>query len=200
MKTYKINEIFYSVQGEGSRAGTANVFVRFAGCDLVCGFCDTEFESGKPMTAQAIVSEALRLMPHNGPAGCCVILSGGEPSLQYDEELAVAFRSCDIYVAIETNGNNPLKAAVNWVSCSPKVADHVVAKNFPKGVNEVRYVRHPGQAIPEAKGITTNYRFVSPQFKGNQLDRASLSHCIDLVKQNPMWALSVQQHKAWGVR
>ncbi len=106
----------------------------------------------------------------------------------------------DIYVCIETNGNNALKAPVDWVSCSPKVADHVVAKNFPNGVDELRYVRHPGQGIPEAKGIATRYRFLSPQFSGNFLNRPSLQHCIDLVKQNPMWALSVQQHKSWGVR
>ncbi len=199
---YKINEIFYSVQGEGDRAGSANVFVRFAGCDLTCGFCDTEFESGKPMSAAEIVAEALRLMPHNGPASCSVILSGGEPTLQYDQELYKALSDAEIYIAIETNGNNPLKAPVDWVSCSPKVADHVVARNFPapRGVDEVRYVRHPGQAIPEAKGITTIHRFVSPQFRGDRLDAESLAHCIDLVKSNPMWKLSVQQHKFWRVR
>lgn len=199
MKTYKINEIFYSVQGEGARAGSANVFVRFAGCDLTCGFCDTEFESGRFMTAQEIVTEALRLMPHNGPASCSVILSGGEPSIQYDEDLATALRSMDIYTAIETNGNNSLKASVDWISCSPKVAEHVVAKNFPLGVNELRYVRHPGQAIPEPK-VAAIHRYLSPQFRGDVLDRASLEHCIALVKANPMWSLSLQQHKFWGVR
>lgn len=199
MKTYKINEIFYSVQGEGARAGSPNVFVRFAGCDLACGFCDTEFESGKPMTAQEIVTEALRLMPHNGPASCSVILSGGEPTLQYDEELSLALRSMDIFTAIETNGNNPLKAPVDWVSCSPKVAEHVVAKNFPKGVDELRYVRHPGQSVPEPKVASKRF-FLSPQFRGDRLDQESLAHCIALVKANPMWHLSVQQHKAWRVR
>ncbi len=199
MKTYKINEIFYSVQGEGARAGSPNVFVRFAGCDLVCGFCDTEFESGKQMTAQEIVTEVLRLMPHNGPAASSVILSGGEPSLQYDEELSLALRSMDIFTAIETNGNNALKAPVDWVSCSPKVAEHVVARNFPKGVSELRYVRHPGQAIPEPK-VAAIHRYLSPQFRGDKLDQESLAHCIALVKANTMWSLSVQQHKAWRVR
>ena len=45
-----INEIFYSLQGEGARAGEASCFIRLSGCDLACGFCDTEFESGKEMT------------------------------------------------------------------------------------------------------------------------------------------------------
>ena len=196
MKTYKINEIFYSIQGEGARAGSANVFIRFAGCDLACGFCDTEFESGRHMTAQEVADEALRLMPRF-PS---VILTGGEPTLQYDEELSLAFQSREIDVAIETNGNNPLKAPVDWISCSPKVADHIVAKNFPKGMDEIRYVRHPGQGIPEARGITAINRFVSPQFRGEVLDRKSLEHCIRLVRANPLWRLSVQQHKLWRVR
>lgn len=199
MKTYKINEIFYSVQGEGARAGSANVFIRFAGCDLACGFCDTEFESGNHMTAHEIVGAVLALMPTDGPAPRSAILSGGEPTLQYDEELSLALRSMNIYTAIETNGNNPLKAPVDWVSCSPKVAEHVVAKNFPKGVSELRYVRHPGQAIPEPK-VAAIHRYLSPQFRGDRLDQESLAHCIALVKANPMWSLSVQQHKAWRVR
>lgn len=57
MKTYKVNEIFYSIQGEGARTGTANIFIRFAGCNLTCGFCDTEFESYKEMDFEAIIQE-----------------------------------------------------------------------------------------------------------------------------------------------
>ena len=197
---YKINEIFYSIQGEGARAGSANVFVRFAGCDMTCGFCDTEFESGRDMKAEDIVKEALRLMPHYGPASCSVILSGGEPTLQYNEPLAKAFRDAEIYVAIETNGGTPLKAAVDWISCSPKVADHVVSKNFPKGVDELRYVRHPGQGIPVAAGIAAIHHFLSPQFNGDRLSRESLEYCIKLVKEHPLWKLSLQAHKIWGVR
>jgi organic radical activating enzyme len=193
--SYKINEIFYSVQGEGARAGSANVFIRFAGCDLACGFCDTEFASGKQMSAQEIIAEVLRFMPKDR----MVILTGGEPTLQYDEELSLAFRSMGIFTAIETNGNNPLKASVDWISCSPKVAEHVVARNFPKGVDELRYVRHAGQSIPEPQTKATRY-FLSPQFRGDHIDHDSLAHCIALVKANPLWSLSVQQHKAWRVR
>lgn len=64
-KTYRINEVFYSLQDEGVRAGTANVFVRFSGCNLACraetaGFdCDTEFTSGRDMTAAEVVTACL---------------------------------------------------------------------------------------------------------------------------------------------
>jgi organic radical activating enzyme len=193
---YKINEIFYSIQGEGARAGTANVFVRFSGCDLTCAFCDTEFESGTNMDARVIAARVAALMP----SPRAVILTGGEPCLQYDAELYEELRAIFVdTIAIETNGGTKPKAPVDWVSCSPKVAEHVVAANFPNGVSELRYVRHPGQSIP-APAAKAQYLYLSPEFKGNVLQKESLRHCIELVKANPQWGLSLQQQKLWEVR
>ena len=194
---YKINEIFYSLQGEGARAGTPNVFIRFAGCDLACTFCDTEFESYVEMTAEEIMDKVMRLAPPERS----VILSGGEPALQYDEDFHNALRGAGVtFIAIETNGGTKLpRGHVDWVSCSPKVAEHVVARNFPEGVDELRYVRHAGQGIPRPKASGTHL-YLSPEFNGESLNRDSLKHCIKLIKENPEWKLSVQQHKFWGVR
>lgn len=193
---YKVNEIFYSIQGEGARAGTPNVFVRMSGCDLTCSFCDTEFESGRDMTAEEIARSVADLMP----APRSVILTGGEPTIQYDQELHDALRDAGVTtIAIETNGGTKPKAPVDWVSCSPKVAEHVVAANFPGGVEELRYVRHPGQSIPQPKA-SARFLYLSPEFRGNKLHPESLEHCIRLVKENPRWSLSVQQHKIWRVR
>ncbi|MCB0359280.1 MAG: 7-carboxy-7-deazaguanine synthase QueE, partial [Bdellovibrionales bacterium] len=87
--TYTINEIFYSLQGEGVRAGTANIFVRFSGCNQTCsieshGFdCDTEFVSGRKLTADELLAEIKSLS-----ADCrWIILTGGEPTLQLDAAL-----------------------------------------------------------------------------------------------------------------
>ncbi len=194
---YKINEIFYSLQGEGARAGTANVFVRFAGCDLTCNFCDTEFESYTEMTGEEISKKILELMPNDRSS---VILTGGEPALQYDQNLHDWIRGSGVsYIAIETNGGTKLKADADWITCSPKVAEHVIAKNFPDGVTELKYVRNEGQGIPRPK-INSLYRYVSPQANADRISMESLNHCIQLVKDNPEWRLSVQQHKLWGVR
>lgn len=195
--SYKINEIFYSCQGEGARAGSANVFIRFSGCDLTCSFCDTEFESGIERTAGWIADEVARLMPAEPRA---VILTGGEPTLQYDDALRDALVAVGVQtIAIETNGGTKPKAAVDWVACSPKVAEHVVAKNFPNGVNELRYVRHPGQGIPQPL-VGAQHLYLSPEFRGDVLQKESLAWCIQLVKENPKWKLSTQNHKAWRVR
>jgi len=192
----KINEIFYSAQGEGARAGSANVFIRFAGCDLACTFCDTEFESGSEMSEKEIAATVARLMP----TPRAVILTGGEPALQYNQALHDELRGVGVtLIAMETNGGTAPAAPVDWVSCSPKVAEHVVAAKFPDGVQELRYVRHPGQAIPQPK-VKAGYLYLSPEFKGNVLQRDSLRHCLELVKANPAWRLSIQQHKSWSVR
>lgn len=203
---YTVNEMFFSLQGEGARAGTPNVFIRFSGCNMRCdvkagklspgGFaCDTEFESGRSMTRAQIVAAALRLTPG---AGVGVIFTGGEPGLQLDKKLVDALRRAGFGpLCIETNGTVDLtRLGLDWVSLSPKVAEHAVKVRV---CSEIRYVRGYGQAIPKPRAKAA-HRFISPALSGDSLDPATLKWCMGLVKAHPDWALSVQQHKAWGVR
>ncbi len=205
-KRYSVNEMFFSLQGEGARAGTPNVFIRFSGCNMRCdmdagekspgGFaCDTEFESGRAMTGAQIVVSALKLAPKEGVG---VIFTGGEPALQLDKALVDALRKARFGpLCIETNGTidvSPL--SLDWVSLSPKVAEHAVRV---KRCDEIRYVRGNGQGIPRPSA-KAGRKFISPAFSGDTLDAETLRWCVDLVKANPDWALSVQQHKTWGIR
>lgn len=205
-KRYAVNEMFFSLQGEGARAGTPNVFVRFSGCNMRCdvaagdkspgGFaCDTEFESGQAMTGAQIVGSALKLAPKGGLG---IIFTGGEPALQLDKALVDALRKAGFGpLCIETNGTidvSPLR--LDWVSLSPKVAEHAVRV---KVCDEVRYVRGNGQGIPRPSA-KAGRKFISPAFAGDALDAETLQWCVDLVKTNPDWALSVQQHKTWRIR
>jgi len=205
-KSYTVNEMFLSLQGEGARVGTSNVFIRFSGCNLRCdlkagklspgGFaCDTEFESGRPMTRAQIVALARKLSPE---AGVGVIFTGGEPALQLDRQLVEAMRRAGFGpLCIETNGTVDVEPlGLDWISLSPKVAEHAVKV---KACAELKYVRGYGQALPKPRALAT-HKFISPAFSGDALDRATLRWCMDLVKAHPGWALSVQQHKAWGIR
>ena len=206
--TYTINEIFYSIQGEGVRAGTANVFVRFTGCNMRCdvepgpqspgGFaCDTEFASGRKMTLDEILEFAGKIAP------TCrwLILTGGEPALQVDREFCEFFGKVGYQLAIETNGSVALgdglgELPLDWVTVSPKVAEHCIKQ---LKASEVKYVRGLGQGIPKTVVVADHY-LISPAFGGNALDREVLDWCIKLCLENPEWRLSVQQHKKWGVR
>lgn len=189
----KINEIFYSLQGEGHRAGEASIFIRLTGCDLSCGFCDTEFASGAEMTTEELL-EHIKQYP-----GKWITWTGGEPMLQLTKEIAGVFADAGYKQSIETNGGHPVPLVINWVVVSPKVAEHVVARNFPHGVNELRYAWHAGKMSVPSPTVFAEHKYLSPICDGNRINKRNLDHCIELCKQNPEWRLSVQQHKLWNI-
>lgn len=213
MKTYLVNEIYLTLHGEGVRYGIPHVFVRFAKCNLTCGFCDTEFESYQKLSAEQILSkitamsdEAAAAAPddqvegqtHKGgkPIGPRstrnVMLCGGEPLLQVDDELVAMLKGAGWFIALETNGTRPAPAGIDWIACSPKIAEHAVALEF---AHELKYVRDVGQGIPHPK-INADHYLISPMFDGDSVDPETIRWCIGLVRQNPGWRLTVQHHKA----
>lgn len=210
MKHYTINEIFCSPQGEGVRAGTLNHFIRFSGCNLQCavepgplspgGFdCDTEFASGRKMTAEEILQE----IQTSNPKCKSIIFTGGEPLLQLDRDLVRLMKDHGYYLAIETNGSKALPDGVwlgphglDWVTCSPKVAEHAIRL---ERASELKYVRGYGQGIPRPTCQADN-KLISPAFTGMTLDTRSMEWCLKLVNENPEWRISVQLHKFISIR
>ncbi len=180
------------------RAGTANVFVRFTGCNLECkhethGFdCDTEFASGRRMTLPEILAE----MKTVGGKCRSVIFTGGEPLLQLHHIFVHVLKTEGWFVAVETNGTKPVPGNVDWVTLSPKVAEHALKL---LEADELKYVRGYGQGIPKPTAKAPHL-LISPAFDGAQINQRTLEWCIQLVKENPTWRLSVQQHKSWAVR
>jgi len=209
-KTYFVNEVFLSLQGEGARTGTANLFLRFAGCNLRCdvgsgprspgGFaCDTEFVSGVQMTADEIMVALL-----TAGQGCKnVICTGGEPALQLDWPLRERLGAEGYWVGIETNGTVDVShLSLEWITVSPKVAEHAIKQ---RTADEVKYVRGFGQGIPYTVVKPRPYsnrmfKFISPAFCGDQIDITALRWCEKLVKEHNEWRLSVQLHKLLSMR
>lgn len=199
----RVSECFFSLQGEGIRAGTANIFVRFSGCNLQCdiesgplspgGFaCDTEFMSGRDMTVQEILAFCQKIAPQ-----CkSIICTGGEPTLQITQEFIDTFKASGYYLAIESNGTKPVMAGFDWISISPKVAEHALKQLT---ASECKYVRALGQGIPRP-AIKADYYLISPAFENHEIDKENLAWAIKLVKENPTWRLSTQQHNLWRVR
>jgi len=193
-----INEIFYSLQGEGARSGEPSIFIRLTGCSAknACYksgvVCDTEFESGKQMTLKEIKNYIDKF-------GCeWIVWSGGEPTDQLTEDIIDYFKPYK--QAIETSGINEPPCNLDWVVLSPKIAEHAILKRWKSvKVDELRWVRKSGQSIPETKIDALKY-YLSPHFDGEEVNIESLNHCIQLCLDNPKWNLSVQQHKLWKVR
>lgn len=195
--TLRVNEFFYSLQGEGARAGEPSLFIRLAGCDMTCGFCDTEFASGEELTPpelNAAIHEA-------GFAHAkWIVWTGGEPMLQLNLAIVAYFAAAGFKQAIESNGNHPIPTNLDWIVVSPKVAEHVLLKNFENGrIDELRYVRHKHQLAVPAPSVKASTYFLSPLFKGNQPDRENIEHCMKLCLANPPWRLSIQLHKLLNI-
>lgn len=116
--TYPVVEIFDSIQGEGTWMGRPVTFVRLSGCNLSCSWCDTEIFARARLRADAIAAQC---------RDCDVVITGGEPTIHPLSELISALRASDSperrrYIAIETNGTNPVthEDGIDWITCSPK--------------------------------------------------------------------------------
>lgn len=194
MKEMKINEIFYSVQGEGFHAGTPAVFVRFSGCNLRCPFCDTEHETGVRMSVEQIVREV-----GTYPARL-VVLTGGEPSLFVDADFVQALHEIGKYVAMETNGTHEVPANLDWVTFSPKDA-FTEAENVLTECDELKLV-FDGKVDPMAyESVQADHYFLQPcdfedEVRNVQVTQAVFDYCL----KHPKWSISVQLHKILKVR
>jgi len=206
---YLVNDIYLTIHGEGRRYGIPHVFVRFALCNLTCSFCDTEYESYTEMTGEDIYARAVELTkdfhvpPEKTRSGAVVkgestviprpcrnvLFCGGEPLLQLDKELLGLFSHW--FTVVETNGTCAIPEGLDWVTCSPKVAEHAIV---PDHVQELKYVRGINQPIPRPRCQADNY-LISPMFMATDVPNDVIQWCIKLVLENPQWALTVQHQK-----
>ena len=193
----KVNEIFYSLQGEGYHVGTAAVFVRLSGCNLHCPFCDTQHEEGTEMPDEEIVAQ-VRQYPAR-----LVVVTGGEPSLQLTKSLVNALHDADKMVAVETNGTHRLPGNVDWITLSPK--DKYLggeAKVVLTIVDELKVV-FDGVHVPDMYNgiLCTHGRFLQPCDTGDPVRNADIvAKSIEYIKEDPRWKLSLQIHKMLNIR
>lgn len=192
---YRVNEIFHSLQGEGRNTGRAAVFVRFAGCNLRCPFCDTDFRDYTEMTARQIVDEASRWPTR------FAVLTGGEPTLQVDAELTALFHAQDFELAMESNGTRPVPPGIDWLTISPKQA--YVGRAAAPVVTECDELKcvFDGQHPIDDHGIKATYRYLQPCDTGDPQRNAAINEaCVDYILRHPEWRLSLQTHKMLGFR
>ena len=194
--TYALVEIFESMQGEGRNTGRPCVFVRFAGCNLACPWCDTDVSCRFSATLEELIGEIASFRAKS------VVLTGGEPTLvEGMPELVAELKSRGYWIAVETNGTNDADwlQFVDYVACSPK-------SEFPDSValsraDEVRVVASSEEVVGFCRGIrgriaATDY-YVSPCERGGEMDFATAK---SVLSQLDGWSLSVQLHKLLGFR
>lgn len=204
-RQYKVNEIFYSLQGEGFWTGTPMVFVRLSGCNLRCPFCDTRHEDGVLMTAEAIVDETRKV------GGTCrkICLTGGEPLLQADEWLLDTFHEAGYSVHVETNGTFEAPTGIDWITLSPKVDFDPRGEIRLQKANEVKLVfrnaigeediRLREAQIERWAHFPAQDHLLQP-CADPRTGLANERETVAYILEHPHWRLSLQTHKLLNIR
>ena len=193
---FPIAEIFYSIQVEGFNAGMPAIFVRFAGCNLSCVWCDTDYSLKETLN----IDELIERIYKTGKDCRNVIFTGGEPTEQKNLSILCKELS-DWFKCIETNGTNKINAAIDWITVSPKVG--VIMKNqnenselvLLKG-NEIKIVLtdETQPYLDKYLGLDFKYHYLQPESMKNT------SEVIKYVKQHPKWRMSYQWNKIVNIR
>ena len=211
--TYTVKECFYTLQGEGVHAGRPAVFCRFSGCNLwtgreadrasaVCTFCDTDFvgvgpDGGKFYSAADLAAFVKSRWPSHAPADVrpFVVCTGGEPLLQLDTSAVDALHQQGFEIAVETNGTQAAPPGLDWICVSPKAA----APLRLLGGDELKLVFPQPLAMPERfEGLAFSNFLLQPMDGPDAVHNTQLALAYCLA--NPRWRLSVQTHKALGIR
>jgi len=208
--TYAVKECFLTLQGEGVQSGSRAVFLRFAGCNLwsgreadraaaQCNFCDTDFVGtdgeggGKFRTAEDVAAHVEGLWGES-PERRLVVITGGEPMLQLDEDLVGALHGRGFRVAVETNGTLSATAGIDWICVSPKAGTEVVQRSG----NELKLV-WPQKGIDpaELEGWAFDHFLVQPM--DCERREEAMDEAVRLAMERPKWRLSLQAHKVIGL-
>jgi len=202
-RRYLVKEMFGpTLQGEGAHAGRAVVFLRFAACNLACPGCDTDFspEGATRWRAGEIVERLCALDTGHTHR---VVVTGGEPTLQWDAPLAQAIRGAGFCVHMESNGTRPLAGPVDWLTISPKPQHHPARVALAEGLpaDEVKVVIDDSvdEAVLDhyAARWRCEHYFVQP-WMDERYDH-HLARTLALIQARPRWRLSLQLHKILGV-
>ncbi len=209
--TYSVKEIFYTLQGEGRRAGRPAVFCRFSGCNLwtglerdrasaVCRFCDTDFRGtdgtlgGRFADAEKLAEVVASQWP-SAAGRPYVVLTGGEPLLQVDGPLIDALHAREFEIAVETNGTIVAPEGIDWLCVSPKAGASWVQRRG----HELKLVFPQKGLLPsDVNDVHFDYLLLQPM---DNLERArNTREAIAFCQTHPEWWLSVQTHKVLGIR
>ena len=224
---YHINEIFVSLQGEGHWTGTPMVFLRFAGCNLRCPFCDTTHTSpSTPMTLEELLSEVQchselplchseRSEGISSPPGDTldhrsrydttaspvrrICITGGEPGLQVDRALVEGLHAAGFTIHIETNGTRPLPTGIDWITLSPKSDFVPDASVILPRADELKLVFTGANDPGPWLEFPADHHFLQPCYDA-AAGTSNSAETVAYILSHPSWRLSLQTHRLLGLR
>ncbi len=194
MQSYPVMELFYSLQGEGYHQGKAAFFIRLAGCDVGCVWCDVKdsWDASKHpvLSVEAIVAAAA------AHPSRIAIVTGGEPLLHQLEPLTTALKTAGFQTHIETSGSSPMSGSWDWVCLSPKKFKAALPETI-KAANELKVVVFNNSDFAFANSFLKDVAVDCKKYLQPEWDKsdAMTPLVIEYIKANPSWELSAQLHK-----
>ena len=196
--TYPIVEIFHSVQGEGAWMGVNAFFIRLAGCDVGCPWCDTKKSWNASRHPQRNLEDLTAEVQGANPA--IVIITGGEPLMHDLDPLTEQIAKVSQRIHLETSGTHPFSGKFDWVTFSPKRFKQPHPSIYDRAdelkvvvvdTEDLKWAETQGSLIPQ-----TALKYLQPEWSEKQ----SQSLAIEYVLKHPDWRISLQTHKFLGIR
>lgn len=192
--SYPVMEMFYSLQGEGYHQGKAAFFIRLAGCDVGCVWCDVKDswdESKHPVLTIEEIVAAAKAHPSR-----IAIVTGGEPLLHVLDPLTTALKAAGFQTHIETSGSSPMSGSWDWVCLSPKKFKAPLSEAV-KAADELKVVVFNKSDFDWANSFEKDIQKGCKKYLQPEWDKsdAMTPLVIDYIKLNPSWELSAQLHK-----
>lgn len=195
VKKLPLMELFHTLQGEGFHTGKPAVFVRLAGCDVGCVWCDVkeswDAQKHPDFSESQILNKVINFKTK------FVVITGGEPSLHNIDGLVQILQKNNIYTAIETAGTNAIPENINWICFSPKKFKSPVDQIY-QIADELKVVIFNSSdltwALEHEKKITNKNCQLYVQPEWSKMEK-NMPMILDFLKENPNWRLSLQTHK-----
>jgi 7-carboxy-7-deazaguanine synthase len=194
MQAIPLMEDFYSLQGEGFHSGRAAYFIRLAGCDVGCVWCDVKESWDASMHPKVPISEILERVKDSGTD--FVVVTGGEPAMYDLTELTAALKAENLEIAIETSGAYPLSGTFDWICLSPKKFKMPLEENYglAQELKMIIFNKHDFKWSEELKTKVSDSCKLYLQPEWDKRDEM-LPLMVDYVKENIDWNISLQTHK-----
>lgn len=212
--SYRIKEAFYSLQGEGFHSGRPAIFCRFTHCNLwtgkekdreqaICQFCDTDFvgtdgqNGGRFETVAELANHLLALWPQETLTPPFVVLTGGEPLLQVDQQLVDGFHKKGFEIAVETNGTQLPPTGIDWICVSPKANAPLILDHG----HELKLVYPQTDLTPDSVAdLAFEHFYLQAMDDADETIRThNVSETLNYCLTHPQWKMSVQTHKILNI-
>jgi len=198
MMQFPVMEHFYTIQGEGVHAGKPAYFVRLAGCDVGCVWCDVKESwptEGFPMHSSTEICDWVK-----STAAQIVVITGGEPAMYDCNPLVDALHEAGYRVHVETSAAYALQGNYDWVCISPKKFKQPQPSEMSRA-NELKVIVFNDSDFEWAEKWAETCSVDCALLLQPEWDKREkmMPKIIDYVKENPRWRICIQTHKVINV-